>query len=250
MMTTSRDKWRVGELAKLTGVTIRTLHHYDQIGLLIPSIHSDGGHRLYSRKDIGRLEHIINLKQLGFKLAECKCLLDNPDFRPHEAIRMRLKRLNEQIGRLEELRHRLGELQYMLNGGQDASAEQLIKITEMMNITQDCFAPEEIEKIKKQAQLLGLEKVKEAENEWPSLIVKTRSELDKGSSPDSFKVQLLAKRWMELTNLVTGGDPGIIKSAQQYYAKNPDKAESFGIDKELLWYVSKALSIYCTSDAN
>lgn len=246
----NREKWRVGELAKLTGITIRTLHYYDQIGLLVPSIYSEGGHRLYSREDIGRLEHIINLKQLGFKLDECKCLLDDPDFRPDEAIRMRLNRLDEQIGTLAELRQRLEELHYMLNVRQDATAEQLMKIIEMMNITQDCFGPEEIEKMKNQARLLGPDKIKEAKNEWPSLIAKIRVELDKGSSPESSEVQLLTKRWMELTNMVTGGDPSISKSAQQYYAKNPDKAEPFGIDKKLLQYVSKALSIHYTNDGN
>lgn len=45
-----KEQWKVGELAKLTGITVRALHHYDQIGLLVPSLHSDVGHRLYSGK--------------------------------------------------------------------------------------------------------------------------------------------------------------------------------------------------------
>ncbi|OPG14868.1 MerR family transcriptional regulator, partial [Ferroacidibacillus organovorans] len=57
-----KERWKVGELAKLTGITIRALHHYDQIGLLVPFLHSGAGHRLYSGKDIARLQQIISLK--------------------------------------------------------------------------------------------------------------------------------------------------------------------------------------------
>lgn len=83
-----KERWKVGELAKVTGITVRALHHYDQIRLLVPSLHSDAGHRLYSGKDIARLQQIISLKQLGFSLDEIGELLDNPSFRPDKAIRM------------------------------------------------------------------------------------------------------------------------------------------------------------------
>ena len=63
-----QTRWKIGELAKRTGITVRTLHHYDQIDLLVPSMHSDAGHRLYSATDIARLQQILSLKQLGFHL--------------------------------------------------------------------------------------------------------------------------------------------------------------------------------------
>ena len=75
---------KVGELAKRTGLTIRTLHHYDEIGLLKPSGHTESGHRLYTADDIARLQQVISLRQLGFSLEEVRDCLDRPDFSPLE----------------------------------------------------------------------------------------------------------------------------------------------------------------------
>src|SRR4051794_5151756 len=96
---------KVGELAKRTGLTVRTLHHYDEIGLLKPSLHSEGGYRLYTAKDIARLQQVLSLRHLGFSLEEVRGCLDQPGFSPLEAIALHLSRLREQIeshGRLCE----------------------------------------------------------------------------------------------------------------------------------------------------
>src|SRR5215472_10534866 len=62
--------WKVGALARATGLTVRTLHHYDEIGLLQPSARLAGGHRLYDADDVARLYRIIRLRQLGFPLSQ------------------------------------------------------------------------------------------------------------------------------------------------------------------------------------
>ena len=72
----------MGELAKRTGVTVRTLHHYDEIGLLRPSRHTESGHRLYTAVDVARLQRILSLRQLGFALEEVRDCLDRPGFSP------------------------------------------------------------------------------------------------------------------------------------------------------------------------
>jgi DNA-binding transcriptional MerR regulator len=59
---------KVGELAKRTGLTIRTLHHYDEIGLVKPSSHTESGHRLYTAGDLARLQQVLSLRQIGFSL--------------------------------------------------------------------------------------------------------------------------------------------------------------------------------------
>ncbi len=240
--TSKKETWKVGELAKLTGITVRTLHHYDQIGLLSPSLHSESGHRLYSGKDIARLQQILTLKQLGFTLDETGDLLDNPDFRPDAAIRMQLERLRRQIRLQEDLYGRLEQFYELAQTRQALSTAQLIKLIEVMKMTEKYFTPEQMEKLKKQGERLGPERIKEVENEWPSLITKVRAELDNGTPPESPEVQQLAKRWKELVNMFTGGDSGITRSAERYYAENPDKAAESGIDKELWQYISRAMA--------
>ena len=78
----------VGELAQQTGLTIRTLHYYDEIGLLKPSLRTDAGYRVYTPSDLSRLQQVLLLRQLGFSLAEVRRCLDHSDFSPLEVIRL------------------------------------------------------------------------------------------------------------------------------------------------------------------
>lgn len=77
----------IGEVAELAGVSVRTLRHYDELGLLRPSGRSDGGYRLYERADVERLREILVWRQLGFPLAEIRAMLDDPRHDRLTAIR-------------------------------------------------------------------------------------------------------------------------------------------------------------------
>ena len=85
----------VGEVSELARVTVRTLHHYDELGLLSPSERSEAGYRLYSYDDLARLQEILILRALGFPLAEIASLLDDPD---HDRLGA-LVRQRELVGR-------------------------------------------------------------------------------------------------------------------------------------------------------
>src|ERR1700747_222422 len=74
----------VSEVAELTGVTVRALHHYDELGLLCPSARSEAGYRLYSYDDLARLREILIWRRLGFSLNEVRSLLDDPG---HDRLR-------------------------------------------------------------------------------------------------------------------------------------------------------------------
>src|SRR6201988_5498959 len=79
---------KVGELAKRTGLTVRTLHHYDEIGLLKPSLHTEAGHRLYTAADVARLQQVLSLRQLGFSLEQVGGCPKRPDIPPPEETRL------------------------------------------------------------------------------------------------------------------------------------------------------------------
>ena len=101
------EAMRVGELARRTGLTIRTLHHYDEIGLLKPSQYSEAGYRLYSAGDVARLQQVLSLRQLGFSLEEVRDCLDRRGFSPLELIRLHIGRLRERIVLQRELCEKL-----------------------------------------------------------------------------------------------------------------------------------------------
>ena len=89
----------VGQVAERFGITVRTLHHYDEIGLLQPSGRSLAGYRLYTEPDLTRLQHVVVYRRLGFALEEIALLLDHP-----ESVEEHLRRQRAAVtGRLEEL---------------------------------------------------------------------------------------------------------------------------------------------------
>ncbi|WP_433857571.1 MerR family transcriptional regulator [Streptomyces kronopolitis] len=79
----------VGQVAGLAGITVRTLHHYDEIGLLPPGERSPAGHRRYGEDDLDRLQQILFYRELGFPLDEVAVLLDDPDADPQDHLRRR-----------------------------------------------------------------------------------------------------------------------------------------------------------------
>lgn len=93
----------VKAVAKIAGVSVRTLHHYDEIGLLKPSSHSAAGYRLYQERDLERLQQVLFFKELGFDLKEIKRILADPDFDRRKALTEHRKLLlerQERFGRL------------------------------------------------------------------------------------------------------------------------------------------------------
>ena len=88
---------RIGELARRTGLTVRALRHYDDIGLLVPSQRSDGGYRLYDRNDVARLYRIQALRRLDLSLAEIQGLLDRAADGLSEVVAQQLSQLEREI---------------------------------------------------------------------------------------------------------------------------------------------------------
>jgi len=95
--------WSVGQVARFAGVTVRTLHHYDGIGLLRPSGRSGSGHRRYDDADLDRLQQILFYRELGFPLEEVAALLDDPDADPRSHLRRQHELLSARITRLQEM---------------------------------------------------------------------------------------------------------------------------------------------------
>ncbi|MFD3929012.1 MerR family transcriptional regulator [Streptomyces sp. NPDC058614] len=93
----------VGQVAGFAGVTVRTLHHYDEIGLLAPSGRSHAGHRRYSDADLDRLQQILFYRELGFPLDEVAALLDDPEADPRAHLRRQHELLTARIEKLQEM---------------------------------------------------------------------------------------------------------------------------------------------------
>jgi DNA-binding transcriptional MerR regulator len=108
----------VGQLAKLSGLSVRSLHHYDEIGLLCPSERSDAGYRLYSDSDVERLNRIQALRWLDLPLSEVKGVLDRGGSAVPEVVDRKIAALTRQIDEATDLRTRLMTLRNQVLQGQ------------------------------------------------------------------------------------------------------------------------------------
>ncbi len=235
--------WKVGELARRTGLSVRTLHHYDAIGLLSPSHRTEAGHRLYAAADAARLQQILSLRQLGFSLEEVRDCLDRPEFSPRRVVRMHIDRLRERIEAERRLCEKLETIATRFGSAAEVSADEFLQTMEAMNMLEKFYTPEQLEQIRERGQAVGAERIGEVEAEWPRLMAEVRAEMDKGTDPASETVQALARRWMGLVREFTGGDPGIEKSLRTMYEQEPNVA---GIDtapmRQMRTYIDKAIA--------
>lgn len=132
-----KQLWKVGDLAKLTGLTLRTLRFYDQIGLFSPSAHSDSGHRLYNQADLSRLQQILSLKELGLSLEEIKSVVTGGQFSPLQIVSLQIARLKETIQMQQKLLAGLESVSELMLLKQPVTVEDFTKLLEMMKKSQE-----------------------------------------------------------------------------------------------------------------
>lgn len=236
--------WKIGELAAATGLTVRTLHHYDELGLLTPSYRTSGDHRLYTAQDVAKLQQIVSLKSLGFPLEHVKAALTRPEFAPEKVLDLQLTRIREQLKMQEDLAARLEGMQRFLRSRGTLTAGEFLTAIRMMQETEAMFTPEELEAIHAQGRKIGQEGVIAAEQEWPRVIAGMKAQLDKNAPADDPETLALARRWKELVEMFTGGDPQIAAKLKDMYKNNPEAGKTFGgpaHDPRLFGYVEEAM---------
>src|SRR5688572_14069251 len=150
--------WKVGELAKRTALTVRTLHHYDQIGLLSPSHRSSAGHRLYGERDVKRLQKIVSLRQLGLTLDQIGEWLSRPRLSAVHVLDLQINKLREQIGAQEALCSRLEAIASSLRAREQVSMDEFLNTIEAIQMYEKYYTPEELERLKKRGEEVGAER--------------------------------------------------------------------------------------------
>jgi DNA-binding transcriptional MerR regulator len=233
---------KVGELARDSGVSIRTLHYYDEIGLLSPANNSAAGHRLYGVRELTRLQQIRSLQQLGFRLKEIRSMLLSSAPSPLSVVEMHLARAKQQIALQQQLCDRLESLACSMRS-QTVSVHQLIQTIEAMNMFEKYYTKDQLAELKQLADTLGDAGMRKAEDDWAALIAEVRTEMEKGTDPQSPVVLALARRWRTLIEAFTGGNPEIEKSLRTMYQNEPVHQKTAGTpDPSMMAYVGKAMA--------
>ena len=153
--------YTVSQLAEMAGVSVRTLHHYDHIGLLKPSRRSEAGYRLYEGQDLLRLQQILFFKELELPLSEIRSILDDPGFDPIRSLESHRQQLRGRMARLARLLNTIDKtIQRLTENEMTLTDEELY----------EGFTPEQIERYEREArELYDPELVQEAERRVRSM---------------------------------------------------------------------------------
>jgi MerR family transcriptional regulator, thiopeptide resistance regulator len=230
---------KVGELARRTGMTVRALHHYDEIGLLEPSERSGSGYRIYSDEDVRRLFRIRALRGLGVPLAEMPAALDG-DLR--QVIAARLEHVERDLELQRRLRQRLTHALAALDGGGEPSGDDLIDLIEVMTMIESHYTPEQLQELERRRDALGPKGMERAQRDWAHLIQAARAEMEAGTDPGDPRVQELARRWQALVEQFTGGNAGIRSSLDRMYREQgAERASRGAVDADVAAYMGRAM---------
>ena len=237
-------RYTVSQIARRTGLTVRTLHHYEAKGLLRPAARSDAGYRLYGERELVRLQHITSLKALGFSLAETRACLDADSPSLAEALARQVIRLRAAVVRQQSLLFRLERAAREAAAGAPIDAETLLDSIEAITIMEKHFSTEQLQSIRERGETLGPLRIHEVEQAWPEVIAGLQAAMALGKEPASAEVQALARRWRTLLRAFTGGDAGIQQALNTVYREQPTAMqERTGIDPALMAYAGQAIAL-------
>lgn len=210
--------YRTSEFAKRVGVTVRTLHHYDRLGLLKPGGRTRSGYRLYGERELERLEQIVTLKFLGLPLRQIKSLLSRQKLDVATTLRLQRELLEEKRRRVELALRAVGEAENTLRS-RPLAWEDLRKIVEVIEMQSNTewmkryYTPEQLESLRSRSHL-----AERGQRDWAGLIRDVEAALAEGAAPTGPKGQALAERQRQLIEAFTGGDPGILKGLKSLYS--------------------------------
>ncbi|WP_027483665.1 MerR family transcriptional regulator [Deinococcus pimensis] len=148
-MSEHHHTWRIGELARQTGLTVRTLHHYDRCGLLTPTTRTSGGHRCYTHDDVLRLQRIITLRSCGLTLEDIReVLLEDTDGDLTARLHRQLKVVTERARQALVLRDRLLGILDALQRTSEPPVTELLRLIEDTTAMSQPWTPEELTRLK------------------------------------------------------------------------------------------------------
>ena len=244
--------YTVKQLSEIAGVSIRTLHYYDEIGLFKPSWLAENGYRYYDDGAVLRLQQILFYRELELNLTEINAIMDIPDFDMLAALNTHRAGLESKIHRLQVLIKTIDRTIMHLIGEVDMSKKQLF----------NGFTPEEEKKYEQEArQRWGDEEVSASYQRWNSYTPQQKedikaegntiyldlvSQIVAGHAPTSPEVQDIIARWHQHMRYFYEPSVARLQGLGQMYVDSPDFATRFReFHPELPEFMRDAINRYC-----
>lgn len=257
--------YKIGQLAKETGITIRTLRYYDKVGLLKPTMVSEAGYRYYASDSIMRLQHIITLKQLGFTLAEIGKVFAAEETGADrtanwkQAIRQQITEVHKQQKRLQLLDRMLHISLHTLELRGDVNTEEVLQFIQIIEQEDALMAGEKLRALQRAAAFLP--------EELP--IIENLPVLDTGDPRNLMWVQALrevhllrngprdpqaeerlAVRLLEIGEMLFEGNDAILEKYWDWVRPEPESKEKvLGLDHATMAYIDEIVDRYLMKHA-
>ncbi|MFC5701406.1 MerR family transcriptional regulator [Cohnella faecalis] len=245
---------RVKEVAELVGISLRTLHHYDEIGLLAPDETTDAGYRLYSDANLETLQQILFFKELDFPLKKIKEIMSSPVFDREKAMELHRKLLMEKRSRIDAMiatiektvRHARGEIQ-MTNKEKFEGFD--FSRTPYEQEARERWGDEAVDEANAKVGGLSKDKQQEISDEMNAIYFKLATL--RGGSPESEEAQVAIKEWYDFLNQMGSYSPEAFKALGQMYVD--DERFTANIDQfgeGLAVFMRDAMAVYADKSKN
>ncbi|GAB3588641.1 hypothetical protein GCM10027445_69820 [Amycolatopsis endophytica] len=214
--------YKVGELAKATGLTVRALHHYDHVGLVRPSGRTASGHRLYDESDVRRLYEVLALRQLGLPLEGISAALAGTTGLAELLARHR-DHLDRQLVAMRTLRAHLTTMLARIPGEQTGVTDFLALIREVTTVDETVkryFSETQLAELAERRTRLGEQAIEDVQRRWQDLIPRVQQAVEAGTDPTATAGRELGREWMALLESFHGGDSGLRDSLYRMQAEN------------------------------
>jgi DNA-binding transcriptional MerR regulator len=235
--------YTVGALAKRAGLTVRTLHHYEELGLLRAPGRSGAGYRRYGEADVLRLHRVLALRDAGVPLKEIGPLLDGETPQPLAAVlQAQIEQIEAQLLAQETLLQTLRNAakRLALHGDGGDALQVLLDAMAIRRVHERWFSPEQMRALRHQWEALPEIERDAVELEWPQLIQAARTAMDAGVDPAAPAVQTLVRRWLVLQKQFLEVAPGMKDTLQRMYAAEPELARQSGVTPDLIAYMRRS----------
>jgi MerR family transcriptional regulator, thiopeptide resistance regulator len=197
----SDGRWSIGQLARTSGVTVRTLYYYDEIGLVPPSERTHAGHRRYTEDDVRRLYRVRALTQLGLSLDEVAAVLGrgSEDLTAlRDLLHAQLADLDAKSRRLAEVRQRVQGLIEQLDGAVMPEPERFLVALELVAPFHAHFSARQRDALAERRAELGADTVDALRAQWLTIIAELHAHLARGTPVEDAVVQELAASWRRI----------------------------------------------------
>lgn len=235
--------YTVGELARRAGLTVRTLHHYEALGLLRPSGRSEAGYRRYGEADVLRLHRVLALRDAGVPLKDIVPLLDGEAPQPlAQVLQAQIEQIEAQLLAQETLLQTLKNAARRLaqHGDGGDALQVLLDAMQIRRVHERWFSPEQMRALRQRWETLPAAERDAVEAEWPRLAAQARAAMDAGLDPATPEVQTLVRRWLVLQRQFVNMAPGMEDTMRRMYAAEPELARQSGISPELIAYLRRS----------